>query len=1090
MKGDEGLENTKEKKKGFMSRHADGEADLKMPKFAKKILDKKGVKFVGNYFFIFLSFIIPAVMMALAFGALGIHGFSSEGDQQILVIDCWHQYFPFLQEMQDKMQSGGSLLYTLRSGLGTNFLAIMSYYTASPLNFLTVFLPTEYLREFFALFVCIKIGCAGMFMSIFLRGVFKRNDFSIVLFSVPYALSAYMMGYYWNVMWLDTVALAPLVFLGTYSLVKEGRYKTYVISLALAFFSNFYIGFFVCVFVAITFFASAIILKPGFKMFFKRLGQIALFTLIGLGITAALVLPAAIALSHAYSANSNFPTTFNFYETFTDVLAQTLAFNTPVKVEGLPNLYCGFLSVICFGLMIVCNKISIREKIVYIVVSAFLLVSCNLNVLDYIWHGFHNTNQIPFRFAFLFVFVMLFIGYRAFTQLDRAHWSMAIGAVLIFAAMLVIAKMAEVEDSQFKSNLFLGLGYLVCIIIAVFRFLNTKALAFIMLFPMLFELNANVTAGTTEVGSSSYSSYYVNGEDITKLVNKYGSGDDDFYRMETSKAYSINDPALYSYRGVSIFSSLINCETTQYARNLGILASPAGNRYYYAATTPFTNAVLNLKYTIVKSGVLLDDTYNKQIDSSGDVTLYENQAYLPLGFMCNNTIENMDVVSTIPFYYQNQLFSAMTGMSDKLFYYTPMTSSDGCVNLKVLGTDQNTGFHTYEPVTASGYKSVFTGTQPLNDTDSEVQGVAANTSFTIKPEDITGSVGKTLQITYEYMNEKTAWEKGSNLEFYCPSTPNDRRTVTDFNFEAGKAVMFPVEITQDIANTGLVIEGFGVRITNVCIVDTTADTAANTNQNATVSLQYKVTQGGEYYGCFKFNEIETITISSTNPNNADQTLSLKSSMPYACQLGYLNAGDTVTITGTTKEKLTSRSDFMSCVYRLDGNVFEKGISKLRSNGTLDVKSVSDTKIEGDITVNQSGIMYTSIPYEKGWSVYVDGEKQEAVPVCNNTYNESDGTTRHAGSMLGVKLEKGDHEITLKYSPEGFVPGAIISVICLGAFVAIIIINRKCKKAGKVIYDDILLPSERTEEDEEKLTRRKKQKTDDEMDFSNKAIKKK
>lgn len=1081
-KGDEVLENVEKKNKGFFERHDNGEADLKMPKFARDILNKKGVKFVGNYFFVVLSFVIPFVMMALAFAAQGIVGFSSDGDNQILVIDCWHQYFPFLQEMQDKLQNGGSLLYTLRSGLGSNFLATMSYYTASPLNFLTVFLPSEHLREFLALFVCIKIGCAGMFMSLFLRGVFKRNDFSIVLFAIPYALSAYMMGYYWNVMWLDTVALAPLAFLGTYALVREGRYKTYVIALAFAFFSNFYVGFFVCIFVAIMFFAVNVILLPRFEVFLKRLGQIALFTVISLGLTAVLVLPAYIALQHAYSANSTFPETFRFYDTFTSVISNALAFGTPSHKEGLPNLYSGLLALIMLGVMILCNKISIREKIVYIVIVGFLILSCNCNVLDYIWNGFHFTNMIPFRFAFLFVFAVLAIGYRVFTQLDRSHWIMVVGGGVILAVLLCIAKLAGMEVSTFNSNMYLGIGYMICLVLVAFRLLNTKAVAFIMLFPMIFELNANVTAGTTAVGTSAYSTYYSNGENVEKLLDKYESGDDDFYRIEMSKSYTINDPALYQYRGISMFSSMLNCEISQYMHNLGILASQAGNRYYYAATTPFTNAILNLKYTVSKTGSLLDTQYNKLVGVEGGVKIYENQAYLPLGFMCNNDIADMDVISSIPFYYQNQLFKAMTGNSDPLFYYAPMTSTDGCINCEVTSQENSTGFHTFEPLKASKGVSLLSEAMPLNDSDKDVDGVKAGTVYEITPDKLKNASGKKIQVTFEYMDDKSIWEDGSNIEFYSKNNPNNRRTIVGFEFVEGKSVQFPVEITDDILKSGLIIEGFGVRLTDVSLVD---DTQSNA-QNSTLSLKYTVTQAGQYYGAFKFNEIESITITSTNPDNASQTLTLKSTMPYACQIGYLNVGDTVTITGTTKNKLISKSSFMSCVYRLDSETFDAGIEKLKSNGTLDVESVSDTEIKGKVNSAIDGIMYTSIPYEKGWSVYVDGEKQEAVQVCSNTYTDSEGDKTHKGSMLGIELKKGNHTVELKYSPEGFIPGAIISVVCLAAFVFIILYNRKRMKNSETVYDVVLMPEEREALEE---SENENDEQSEENEFAGKIIKK-
>ena len=60
------------------------------------------------------------------------------------------------------------------------------------------------------------------------------------------------------------------------------------------------------------------------------------------------------------------------------------------------------------------GRIRIREKIMAVLVLAFLMISCNCNVLNYIWHGFHFPNMLPYRFSFLFSFALLTVGYRAF----------------------------------------------------------------------------------------------------------------------------------------------------------------------------------------------------------------------------------------------------------------------------------------------------------------------------------------------------------------------------------------------------------------------------------------------------------------------------------------------------------------------------------------------------------------------------------------------------------------------------------------------------------------------------------------------------
>ena len=171
----------------------------------------------GVWIYLFLAFFIPFILIFFAFKVMGVSPF---GTNQILVTDLWHQYYPFMVDFQDKLQHGGSLLWTWKSGGGTNYVALMSYYLASPLNFFSILVPADKLREFLYIITCVKIGLAGFFYALFLKITFKRKDVSITAFGIMYALCSFIVGYYWNVIWLDTIALLPLVIAGTIALLK------------------------------------------------------------------------------------------------------------------------------------------------------------------------------------------------------------------------------------------------------------------------------------------------------------------------------------------------------------------------------------------------------------------------------------------------------------------------------------------------------------------------------------------------------------------------------------------------------------------------------------------------------------------------------------------------------------------------------------------------------------------------------------------------------------------------------------------------------------------------------------------------------
>ncbi len=113
---------------------------------------------------------------------------------------------------------------------------------------------------------------------------------------------------------------------------------------------------------------------------------------------------------------------------------------------------------------------------------------------------------------------------------------------------------------------------------------------------------------------------------------------------------------------------MANKSVTTYLRTLGVPASEAGNRYYYGFNSPLTNMFTGIKYVISRTGQLLDTETVKEIDSEGDVRMYENKYTLPIGFMTDENILKYDGTNfSNPFDAQNDLFAKATGITEPLF---------------------------------------------------------------------------------------------------------------------------------------------------------------------------------------------------------------------------------------------------------------------------------------------------------------------------------------------------------------------------------------------------------------------------------------
>lgn len=627
-----------------------------------------------------LSFFAPVVVMFTVFAAGGVWPF---GDQQVLAHDMWHQYYPFFVDFRRILTEGGSLLYSHTSGLGTNFIALYAYYLASPLYLLSALVPEGMLLDFFTVLLLVKIGFCGLSFALFLKTTFHRCDLSLAPFSVAFALCSYLMGYYWNIMWLDTVALLPLVIAGAIQLFREGRWHRYVVSLALAMWCNYYIGFFVCIAVALLFLGHTICYWDNLRGFFRRLWQLALCSLLAIGVTAILLLPAYLGLQNTYSAINEFPTglALNIAEektwlgvldAFRQVFSAQLVATTPTAMSGLPNIYCGIASVFLAAMFCFSGKFRLRERICSCLLLLFFAASFIFRQLDYVWHGFHFPNMLPYRFSFLYSFVILTMAYRAWLALDKPRWWQALAGVVAVGGVIACG----IVSAGIVSLVTTGVVGVVMLALVLSRKDIPRWVAnVILLFICLAEGVTCAGLGVGEAGTSTRSTYPKLAEETAQVMEQMDNSNTDWYRTELSNYQSLNDPALLGYDGVSIFSSTTTKATSDFMLHLGLSSWPASNRFAYMESSPFTNLMLNLRYIIDREGNQLDPDYNRVVAESGDVTLQENTAYLPMGFVMREEILDYDVSGhPFPMSSQNRLFTMATGIESDL--YTLLTPAE------------------------------------------------------------------------------------------------------------------------------------------------------------------------------------------------------------------------------------------------------------------------------------------------------------------------------------------------------------------------------------------------------------------------------
>lgn len=608
------------------------------------------------------AFFLPVLITVLAFAVTGIYPF---GENQITVIDMYHQYVPFLSELQYKLHHAGSMFYSWDGAGGFNFWNLISYYGASPLNLLLFLFPEKLIVEGVTVILLLKIGFAGCFMYLFLTETYSRDAlvwlrsdsagaWIRVAMGSLYALSAYTCAYFWCIMWIDVMALLPLIILGLHRLVDQGRGILYAVSLGLACFCNYYISIMVCIFVVLYYLCLYFSRKRegGFAGFVLMTIRTAVYSLIGVGLSTPMLIPTYISMKNTYYTPTELPDEWLFYSSPMEVVNQLLPLAHLSYREGLPNICAGLLVAMMLVCYFVSRTIPLRSKLCHGLLLAVLFFSLNVNGLDFMWHGFHYPNELPFRWSFAVCFVLVSMGCRALSHLPQIRvntlWAILAGGLGYYLIAARVLKDSEALD-QPDEFFYIGIGLLglYTAILMVYRkgWLGSHATALLLVLAVSAELFCSVTLSFDKVGNVERESYLEGSEQIAKLTETVS---DDFARTELYEWSIMNTPALYHYRGLSQFSSSLNSHATELMEKIGLEGDPGKNRYNYMFSDPVTNAILNLKY-MISGEKPVDDPGFAEKATAGDYTLYENSQPLSVGYMLPESIRTWDLISSDPY---------------------------------------------------------------------------------------------------------------------------------------------------------------------------------------------------------------------------------------------------------------------------------------------------------------------------------------------------------------------------------------------------------------------------------------------------------
>lgn len=748
------------------------------------------------------------------------------GNKTILRMDLYHQYGPLFAELYERITNGNSLLYSWTTGGGGTFLGNFFNYLSSPLGVVMLILGHKNMPEAIAAMILLKACVASFTFSYFLSK--KRTPSPVTsAFGVLYACCGYFIAYYWNLMWLDAFYLFPLVMLGIEKLITERKMKLYIASLTLTFITNYYMAYMVCIFSVLYFiyyyFCSFSAtetylgrLKKPEKGIFAHLSYVydcgrnskfidsgvrfALSSVSAAALSAFALIPVYFVLKNCSATSGTFPQEFKTYFSVFDFLANHLAYLEPtIRSSGtdvLPNVYCGILTVMLVPLFIFSDKIKLREKLFSIGILGVMFASCYTNYLNYIWHGFHFPNDLPYRFSYMYSFLLLVFAYKAIGIIKEFtnKQIIGVGVATIFFVILV----QEIGSKNFsETGVWISIAF-ICIYCLTLGILKSDkyprtAAAVLLLCSVCAEyLVANTNNYSMDQPKANFAGDYDSFVELKKEIDE--DAGDGIYRMELTSLRARMDPAWYYYNGVSTFSSMAYEKVSNMQYHLGMFGNYI-NSYTYNRQTAVYNAFFALDYIVDnsdKNTTELNSEYYTRLSENEPFTAYKNEYSLPIAFRVNDDILNWSHENANPFEVQSELFESATSLSD---VFTNM-SLNGILPNGVTCNYESYGDSGCYPYTVTGTIETASITYSLTTAKSGNAYVYFKTGAS-NVDNITVTIGNETAISQSvdskpFILDLGYLEEGTEISVFAPIKEG----------ESGYTYLYAVTLNDDIFKKG------------------------------------------------------------------------------------------------------------------------------------------------------------------------------------------------------------------------------------------------------------------------------------------------
>ena len=523
-----------------------------------------------------------------------IAGLAPFGEETLCTNDGYAQFMPFLSEFWSVMKEGGSLLYSFHGGLGGNFYLTMAYYLFSPFTFLVLLFDKAQIPVSANLIIILKNIFVIAVMAWYLPSRHPERKSGWLLpsaLAIAYGFSYYFLGYAVNFMWIDTIALVPLMLYGLDRLDRPSGRTIYLVSLAIGILANFYMGAIVCIFLLLYW----LVIKQGWrKRDWANAGWFAICSICAAACAGIVLIPVVQGMLMDNASRMS-PPDFELFNNWQYFIGRLLPDAEIVRItsnRGAINLYMGTAMVFGVLLDLFTSSNSKRSRFGLLFLLLLYLAATQISTLNYAFHGFYLQRKVPNRFGFIIALCAVLMAYDAFSARNTPFWKTAVcglSCAVVFALLPWLA----------QSNQLWLCAALPAVVLAILlaRLAGQK-----VLFSLL--ILAESIAGLSMCAPGHLEETYTRMDRFIEIFRDNPQGRQDLIHPDIS-----NSPLLYGATGLSAFNSVINPKAASFVGKMGYAS---GENYYLSyGWSPLSAGFFGIKTLVADAQDVLPAPYTK-----------------------------------------------------------------------------------------------------------------------------------------------------------------------------------------------------------------------------------------------------------------------------------------------------------------------------------------------------------------------------------------------------------------------------------------------------------------------------------------------